>query len=143
MIKCVTRILVFSVSGAVIALVCGCATLPFPKDEGEELRDRVVRMMEAKTTGNWDLVYDYYDPAFRSSTSKGEFTSKNRILFKAYTIQKMEILPSGKEARVEISNDISMQGFDFKDAPETQHWVNIDGKWYYKVRSLPVPIKSE
>jgi hypothetical protein len=118
MIKCVTRILVFSVSGAVIALVCGCATLPFPKDEGEELRDRVVRMMEAKTTGNWDLVYDYYDPAFRSSTSKGE-------------------------ARVEISNDISMQGFDFKDAPETQHWVNIDGKWYYKVRSLPVPIKSE
>jgi hypothetical protein len=128
---------------ALISFLCGCATLSSSKDEENVLRDRVVQMMDAKITGNWDLVYNYYDPAFRSRTSKGEFTSENRILFKAYAIQKLEIFPSGKEARVEISNDISMQGFDFKDAPEIQQWVNVDGKWYYKVRSLPVPIKSE
>jgi hypothetical protein len=139
----VTKIFVFYVSVTFIVLSCGCATLSSSKDEEDVLRDRVVRMMDAKIAGNWSLVYNFYAPASRPKTSTGgESIPARGIIFKDYVIKNMEILESGKEARVEISNDISMSGFDFKDAPEVQHWVKVKGKWYLGVKAAS-PMKTE
>ena len=118
----------------------GCATLSSPKDEKELLRGRVVQFMTAKVAGQWDSVYDFLDPAFRMKVSKKDFLSRQRkITFKSFEIRKLEILPSVKEARVEISSDISMQGYDFKNALEVQHWVDVDNKWYLKIKEPPNP----
>jgi len=142
MIQHVTRILVSSVLVTFIAFVCGCATLSSPKDEKDVLRDRVVQMMDAKIAGNWDLVFDFYDPASRPKTSGEGSSPAGKGIFKDYAIENLEILESGEEARVEISNDISVQGFDFKGAPEVQRWVKVKGKWYFGVKAAS-PVKTE
>jgi len=139
----VTRTLVFFMLGTFVALACGCATLSTPEDEEKVLRDRVVQMMDAKIAGNWSLVYDFYDPASRPNASTGEGAPARGIIFKDYVIKSLEILEPGKEARVEISNDISMSGFDFKDAPEVQRWVKVKGKWYLGVKKATSPMKKE
>jgi len=133
---------VFSVLGTFIALACGCATLSSPKDEENVLRDRVVRMMDAKIAGDWGLVYDFYAPTSHPKASTGESTPARGIFFKGYVIENLEILESGEEARVEISYDISMQGFDFEDAPEVQRWVKVKGRWYLGVKGSS-PMKAE
>lgn len=99
-------------------------------------------MMDAKIAGDWGLVYDFYAPTSRPKASTGESSPARGISFKGYTIENLEILESGKEARVRISNDISMQGFDFKNAPEVQHWVKAKGKWYLGVKASS-PMKTE
>jgi uncharacterized protein YchJ len=135
MIKRVTRIFTLSLVAAFAAFVCGCATLPSSKDEENALRDRVVQMMDAKIAGNWDRVYDFYDPASRPKASVEDGSTGKGVIFKGYAIEKIEILESGKEARVETRNDITMQGFDFKDAPDVQRWVKVKGKWYFGTRA--------
>ena len=138
----VTKIFVFYVSVTFIAFVCGCATLSSPKDQNDVLRDRVVRMMDAKIAGNWGLVNDFYAPTSRPKASTEESTPARGVVFKGYVIENLEILESGEEARVEISYDISMQGFDFEDAPEVQRWVKVKGKWYLGVKGS-FPMKTE
>lgn len=136
MIRRVTRIFMLSLVAAFVAFVCGCATLSSSKDEENALRDRVVQMMDAKIAGNWDLVYDFYDPASRPKASVEDSSTAKGVIFKGYAIEKIEILESGKEARVETRNDISMQGFDFKDAPDVQRWVKVKGEWYFGVKAV-------
>jgi uncharacterized protein YchJ len=122
-----------------MALPSGCATLSTRKEK-DLLRDRVAQLMNAKMAGKWDLAYDFFDPDFRISVSKKDFTSLQRkTVFKGFEIRKLEILPSGKEARVEINNHISMMGYDLKNAPEVQHWVKVDGRWYVKVKAHNTP----
>jgi hypothetical protein len=100
-------------------------------------------MMDAKVAGKWDLVYDLYDPATRPKASGEGSSPAGRNIFEGYVIESLEILESGEEARVEISNDISIQGFDFKGAPEVQRWVKVKGKWYFSRKKNAFPIKTE
>lgn len=142
MVHHVTRIFVSSVLVTFIAFICGCATLSSPKDEKDVLRDRVVQMMDAKIAGNWDLVYEFYEPASRPKASGEGGSRPGKGIFKGYTVENLEILESGEEARVKISNDITIQGFDFKGAPETQRWVKVKGKWYFGMKAAS-PMKKE
>ena len=143
MIQPVTKILALSILGAFIAFVSGCATLSSPRNEEDVLIDRVVQMMDAKVAGKWDLVYDFYDPAIRPKAPGEGSPPAGRNIFEDYVIESLEILESGEEARVEISNDISVQGFDFKGAPEVQHWVKVKRKWYYSGKKGASPVKTE
>ena len=143
MIQRVTKIFVFCVSVAFIAFACGCATLSSQKDEKNVLRGRVAQMMDAKIAGDWGLVYDFYASTARPKASTEESTPARGVVFKDYVIENLEILESGEEARVEISNDISVQGFDFKGAPEVQRWVKAKGKWYFGVKKGASPMAPE
>ena len=134
MIQRVTKIFVFCVSVAFIAFACGCATLSSQKDEKNVLRGRVAQMMDAKIAGDWGLVYDFYASTARPKASTEESTPARGVVFKDYVIENLEILESGDEARVEISYGISMQGFDFEDAPEVQRWVKVKGRWYLGIK---------
>jgi len=107
---------------------------PVQKKAEESLRKRVEGLMQAKVDGKWDVVYTYYDTGFRKAASQENFTKRSgRMDFKSFTIESLEILPSGNEATVKLKTDISMQGFDFKGKQEKQHWIKQDGEWFQKV----------
>ena len=55
------------------------------------------------------------------------------VYFTAYTIDAIDIQPSGKDALVKLKYDINMKGFDFKNNPETQKWIQENGNWYLQV----------
>lgn len=122
-----------------VILTTGCASFPQQKPE-ESLKKRVDILMQAKIDGRWDTVYDLYDSSFRKTTHKEKFVYGTKNMhFKNYSIEEIKILPSGKEADVKIKSEISVQGFDFKGVPETQHWIKEKGKWFMKVRSQKHP----
>jgi len=115
-----------------------CAALR-SKAPDEALRERVQGMMQAKINKDWGTVYTYFDESFQKRESKEAFSNKiGSMIFKAYTIEKIEILPSGKEATVKIKGDIQAKGFDFKGTPSTQHWIMEGGEW-----RLQVPLRTE
>jgi len=124
---------------AIISLAStACASLKNKAPE-EALKERVQGMMQAKINKDWATVYTYFDESFQKRESKEVFSKKiESILFKTYTIEKIEISPSGKEATVKIKNDIQTKGFDFKGTPETQHWIMEGGEW-----RLQVPLRTE
>jgi uncharacterized protein YchJ len=100
----------------------------------------VAQLMNAKIAGKWDLAYHFFDPDFRKKLSKKDFISRPRgAVFKGFEIRKLEILPSGKEARVEVNNHLSMMGYDLKSIPEVQHWVKVKGQWYLKSKPNNTP----
>lgn len=121
----------------------GCAFFP-PQRPEESLQKRVEGLMQAKIDGKWDVVYTFYDASFRNAVSKENFANRTRNLrFKGFKIEEIEMLPSSKEARVKVGMDISLQGFDFKDAPKNQHWIKEEGKWFLKVQpSRDNPFKT-
>ena len=113
--------------------MCACSTLPFRSSE-DSLRTRVEEMMNARINDEWDKVYDYLDPGYRNRISKTNFINIRREMdFTKYSIISVEVQPSGKEAFVQIKQDMSMKVFEFKDQPEKQHWVKDGFSWYLKV----------
>ena len=115
-----------------------CAALKSKPPE-EALKERVQGMMQAKINKDWGSVYTYFDESFQKRESKEVFSNKiGGIIFKAYTIESIEILPTGKDATVKIKSDIQTNGFDFKGTPETQHWIMEEGEWH-----LQVPIRED
>lgn len=121
-----------------LILSIGCAHCPPPLQSPEEsLQKRIEGLMQAKIDGKWDVVYTFYDASFRNAVAIENFAQKTKnITFKAFRIEKIKILSSRKEARVKVAIDISFQGFDFKDAPKSQHWIKEKGKWFLKVKPL-------
>ena len=115
-----------------------CAALK-SKAPDEALRERVQGMMQAKINKDWGAVYTYFDESFQKRESKEVFSKKiGEIIFKTYTIESIEILPTGKDATVKIKSDIQAKGFDFKGTPETQHWIMEGGEW-----RLQVPVHKD
>ena len=122
-----------------VILTTGCASFPQQRPE-ESLRKRVDALMQAKIEERWDAVYNLYDSSFRKTTPKEKFVYSTRNMrFKNFSIEEIEILPSGQEAKVKVRSDISVQGFDFKGVPEAQHWIREKGKWLLKVKTQQHP----
>ena len=120
--------LVFSVSISAIMLVA-CATAPIKSSEAL-LRERVDGLMQAKINNNWAGVYEYYTPDFKEENSKDQFVRMNRQMhFKNYTIQSIEMDPSGKAATVIVRYDFRVLGSLFHKN-DTQKWVRDGGQWY-------------
>jgi hypothetical protein len=117
-----------------LAILSGCATLLSPKDEKDVLTARLKQMMNAKMAGEWEKAYDYYTPEFRQAVPKTSFGAKSleRVQYKGYTIGNITVAESGTQARIELTCDISMKGFDFANAPHPQQWKKVAGKWYYQ-----------
>ena len=118
----------------VFILAIGCASFPQKISKEESLRKRVNALIQAKIDRRWDIVYDLYDSSYKKTLSREQFANRLRTMqFKNFSIETIEILPSGREAEVKLKVDISMKGFDFKDAPEKQHWIEEKGNWFMKV----------
>jgi hypothetical protein len=113
-----------------------CSTLPFQSSE-DALRKRVEEMMNARIDDDWEKIYGYLDPAYRSKVSKKNFLNIKRDMdYTKYSISSIEIQSSGIEAIVQVKQDINVNVFNFKDKAETQHWVKDGFSWYLKVNDL-------
>jgi len=127
-------------SSLVVILAIGCASFPQQISKEESLRKRIDTLMQAKINGKWDIVYDHYDSSYRKTLPREQFANRSRSMqFKNFSIETIEILPSGKEAKVKVKSDISLQGFDFKGAPENQQWIEENGQWFLKVKPQKNP----
>lgn len=112
----------------------GCAGVGSNSTKSQDSADRLSRevatFMQAMVDKNWNAAYPFFDNSFKKSVSKETFASFPRqIEIKAFTVESVEILPSGKEADVTITQDLSSRGFTFKGIKKTQHWLVQKGKW--------------
>ena len=114
-----------------------CSSIPLSKtDEVKSLTQRVKKYMQAKSDNKWDIVYSLFDSSSKKNISKNQFISIPRnIIFKTFTIGDIQILNTGTEAVVRVKVNISIQQFDFKDAPEKQTWIKENGKWFIKIKN--------
>ena len=83
----------------VFILAIGCASFPQKISKEESLRKRVNALIQAKIDGRWDIVYDLYDSSYKKTLSREQFANRLRTMqFKNFSIETIEILPSGREA---------------------------------------------
>ena len=133
---------IFLIILPILIFSMGCASFLPSQREEVSLKKRVEALMQAKIDGRWDLVYDFYDTSFRKTTSRESFSRRTRkMLFKAYLIEEIAVLPSANEANVKVKVDILLQGFDFKGAPENQCWIKKKGDWFLKINPQKNPFK--
>lgn len=125
--------------GILILLVgsLGACSLKHASPSGEEaLRQRVSRMMQAKIDDDWGKVYEFQAPEYKKAVSKDKFLGINRKMsVLRYSIESLEMAPSGKEATVEVKFAASVRGFEFEGMVNTQQWVKIKGTWYEKAET--------
>lgn len=122
---------------AAVVFVCSCQSLPVKSPE-QALESRVASMMAARVDQDWAKVYDYFDPDYKEKISKKAFLNINRnVKYSNFEIQSIDIAPSGKQAVVVCVFDMSVMSFQFKGHEETQDWVKVGRKWYYKAKSGP------
>jgi hypothetical protein len=118
-----------------VLMVAGCSVFQ-TKSSTDNLRQRVDGYMTAKINGNWAEVYDYLTPEYRQETTKEAFASMSRGMdFLSYTIDSIEIEPSGTEAVVSVKQDFKAQIFSIKDDIHRQHWIYEKNQWYVKMGS--------
>ncbi len=118
-------------------LLSACQGLPMmPSQPPEEvLEKRVAGLMDAKVNQNWGSFYTYLDPSFKEKVSRQNFINRSRdVRFTDYSIQSIEIGPSGEEATVSVLYDMMARAFHFTDQRDTQKWLKKGGKWYLEMK---------
>lgn len=121
----------------IAVLLPACASFSFKPPEAA-LRDRVNAYMTAKVNNDWRAVYRYLSPAYRETVSENDFAAKVRkIRFLSYSIESIQMLPSGAEATVELKYNINMQDFVFENNKTKETWIKKGGKWYLEMKESP------
>jgi hypothetical protein len=131
----------------IVILVAGCAALSPQSTKQETLEERVKNSMQAQIDRKWDQAYSFFDASSREKTSRESYVNRPRKLsFKKYEIKEITVLPPGNRATVKVTYDISMMGYEFKGAPQTQRWVKENGEWFLnwsETASQKTPFSSE
>ncbi|MFP4533527.1 MAG: hypothetical protein ACLFNS_12670 [Desulfobacterales bacterium] len=119
---------------ALLIFTLGACSLKNNRQPDEEaLRQRVKNMMEAKIADDWGKVYDFQAPEYKQEVSKDQFLGINRNMsVLSYSIESIEMAPSGKEATVKVEFSASARGYEFSGMVNTQQWKKIKGTWYEK-----------
>ena len=120
------------------ALFSGCAVTSSKLSESDKIESRVYQFMKARNDGQWDVVYDLLDKAYKKEVSKKNFMRKSRAVgFGPYHIENIAIDADGKSAKVKMRSDFSMMGHTFTNAVSVQRWLlQDDGEWYKKADSF-------
>jgi len=137
----------FSLFGvlAVVFLLSACQGLPMMSSQPPEavLEKRVAGLMNAKVNQDWGSFYTYLDPAFQEKVSKKNFMNRSRdVRFTDYSIQSIQIAPSGEEATVAVLYDMMAKAFHFTDQRDTQKWVKKGRKWYLEMKPAGNPMEG-
>lgn len=113
-----------------MVLISACQTLrPTPPEQA--LRQRVENYMTAKINNDWATVHAHMDSEYRKTIDQNQFAKTIRQMeFKNFTIESLEMNPSGEKAVVVVKSDVNVQGLEFKGNPETQTWIIEMGKWF-------------
>ena len=131
----ITRGLIAALAAVVLTAACD-----FKKPE-ERVRERATLLLQAKVDGKWDQVYDLYDADYRKTIPREAFAKRPRNMsYKGFVIEGVEVLPSGTEAVVRVTETVSVQTFAFKSPVIPQRWIKADdGKWYQRVEASENP----
>ncbi len=114
-----------------LILSAGCAALS-PASR-ETLEERVKNYMQAQMEGKWDRAYSFFDSSSREKVARESYVNRIRkVNFKAFKIEKIEVLPSGDEATVKVRMDIPYMGYNFEGISQMQSWVKEKGEWFVK-----------
>ena len=117
-----------------IAVLTACQTLPSRPPEAA-LEQRVKGLMKAKINQNWARLYTYLDPSYQETVSRKNFVNRQReAMYSDFSIESIQIKPSGREAVAEVLFDMTVKSFEFKDQRDVQNWVKKDEKWYLKTQ---------
>ncbi len=128
--------------GIGLVSLMGCTTVQV-KNPQDSLLPRVQKLAQAKIRGDWATVYSLLAPSSKRRLPEAAFVNRKRgIQFKTFKIKDIHLAPSQKEAVVKVLWEISMGGYDFKNAPELQSWVYVDGTWYLKMKKPTNPFKN-
>lgn len=120
-------------------LLAGCAGLT-PEPKQESLDERVKNYMQAQIDKDWAKVYSFFHSSYREKMSKEQFTGMVRKLsYKSFTIEGIDMLPSGQEAQVKVRIDLSFMGYVFPRAPQKQNWAKENGGWFVKGSDKTTP----
>ncbi len=132
-IKTARRCLPFLLCLLLMTLISACQLLHLTPPE-EAIRLRIDEFMNAKITKDWAKAYAYFDSEYHDMVTQKQFERKmSKFDFKAFTIASIEMDPSGDKATAIVKADLNMEGFDFKENPETQMWVKENWGWYLHV----------
>jgi len=116
-------------------LISACQSLPFQPPE-QVLQKLAAGMMAARVAQDWGQVYQYLAPDYKNRVSKENFLGKKRdIQFGDFTVESVEIGPSGKEAVITVKYDMTVMSFNVANKRITQNWVKTGGKWYYQMNT--------
>jgi hypothetical protein len=130
-VKSTKRTLLAAVCCLIVILMAGCAGLSSLTPKQETLEERVKNYMQAQIDGKWDLAYSFFDASSREKITRESYVNRSRNLsYKGFAIEETTVLPSGDQATVKVSIDLSFMGYDFKRAPQTQNWVKEKGTWF-------------
>ncbi|MCX5839672.1 MAG: hypothetical protein NTW71_14350 [Deltaproteobacteria bacterium] len=124
-----------------LVLLAGCAALSLVTARQETLEERVKNYMQAQIDGKWDRAWSFFDSSSRESIRREIYVNRSRTLsFSGYGIDEITVLPSGDQATVKVSMDVSFMGHAFKGMPLTQKWVKESGAWFVnEPQSLKTP----
>jgi hypothetical protein len=118
----------------ILILSAGCAALSPITAKQETLEERVKSYMQAQIDRKWDRAYSFFDSSSRERISRESFMNTPRKLsYKGFKIEGITMLPSGDQASVKVTIDVSFTGYDFKGALRTQNWVKERGSWFVKI----------
>ena len=121
------------------ALLTGCAT-PVPASPEEASRQRAQAWLDALMAFDFDGLYGFTSPAYRSAHSASYYSSKyaGRGMWK--TAYLGDIRCDGAEelgvCKVEVI--VTYRGFLMQEDMTTvltETWIQIDGVWYTQPRS--------
>jgi hypothetical protein len=114
-------------------LSAGCAALSPITATKESLEERAKNYMQAQIDRKWDRAYTFFDSASREGETRESYLSRSRKLSnKGFKIEEIKVLPSGDQATVKVSIDISYMGYNFPGVSQTQNWVYERGEWFVK-----------
>lgn len=105
------------------------------------LRERTNQFWLAKTTSDWDAVFEFYEPKIRDTLVKSdymEWADKNE-LFQIHSFDIAQVQASGEIGWAEVEYRTSLRRFpdlDPRTAKQWQKWRLVDRDWY------PIPQKE-
>ncbi|MFW5792390.1 MAG: hypothetical protein ACOCVU_06970 [Desulfohalobiaceae bacterium] len=131
----------FAVWGlALLLLAAGCQTMQVRTAGPEkELRERVAAYWAAKADNDPIATYPFYASGYREEVPLKTHVRRGNIAFSDWSLDSLEVLPSGEEAKVTIQADMQVMGLTFENATMTEKWVLEEGSWYL---DAPTPKQS-
>lgn len=119
-----------------------CQSLPVHSRPSEAVvKERVAALMEAKVHQDWGKFYTFLDPEYQKQVSQKNFVNRKRgVRFIDYSIQSIQVDPSGRKAEVVVVCDMMARSFRFADQRQTQKWLKKGGEWYLEMQQHGNPM---
>jgi hypothetical protein len=112
-----------------LTLLASCATLQ-SEDSSRDLEEKVFACWQAKKDKVWEKAYECFCEDYRNRISKEGFIKSANVEIRSFHIDGITFSEGKKEARVSLSYEALMLGYEFNDIKIEEHWVYEKNDWY-------------